>query len=223
MNINELYKYCEDYCYENDMSKETESNDCICGKDYELLDNDMYYIVCSKCGVCKDITTPSIVNYKSKYDGSYTYMRNRCYKKSSYLRNKLNKILYPHKPRLNDLDISILQKKITGKRLTLINITKYMKKKKLVKQYDILKTYYHCIGKEPVRIGEEDMNKLVSVFKKKEIVYKRNNHKRFNYNFVLFKIFEEWNRTDLTYCLKPLQDRKRYQKHEVVYQKLFNC
>lgn len=223
MNTEELYKYYEDICYENDVNKDIDEDDCICGKEYELLDDDMYYIVCSKCGICKDITYPSAVNYKSKYDGTYTYVRNRSYKKSSYLRNKLNKILYPHKPRLNNLDISILQKKITGKRLTLINITKYMKKNKLVKQYDILKTYYHLIGKEPVRIGEEDMNKLVSAFKKKESVYKRHNYKRFNYNFVLFKIFQEWNRTDLANCLKPLQDKNRYEKHEVVYQKLFNC
>jgi hypothetical protein len=223
MNTEELYKYGENYCFENDINKENNINDCVCGKEYEMLDNDMYYIVCSECGICKDITYSTAVNYKNKYDGTYTYVRNRCYKKSSYLRNKLNKMLYPYKPRLNDSDLKILQKKITGKRLTLITVNKYMKKNKLVKQYDVLKTYYHCIGKEPMRIGEEDMNKLVSAFKEKERVYKRKNYKRFNYNFVLFKIFQEWNRTDLANCLKPLQDKKRYQKHEVIYQKLFNC
>jgi hypothetical protein len=97
-----------------------------------------------------------------------------------------------------------------------------MKKKKLIKKYDPLKSLYQIKEMEPIQLADHLLVRLIDCFVKKEKIYKDNGHRRFNYNFVICKIFEEWNNVELFKCFKSLQDERIMNQHDAIYKQLFN-
>lgn len=203
--------------YEDTLDIKIDDKTCDCINNRFLPDNDNYYLVCNKCGIVKDTLDEYVINYTDKQN--LCYVPKRYYKRSAYLRSKINSILKNKKPVLPDIHINKIKKKL--KKINITTISKYMKKNKL-RDYDPIKTIFLIKGIRQLNMCSIDFNRLISDFNKKEKVYRNNNYKRFNYNFVLFKIFEEWNRPDLCLCLKALQDDNIIKKHNDIYDRLFN-
>lgn len=214
MNIDNVHKIYEDMTYKEPINDKL----CDCDVSEYVLDSSLYYLVCDNCGQCQDINKDYRINYSDL--SSYKFIPKRFYKRSSYLKNKLKQLLHSYKPILPIDDIKILKKKV--KHMNINNVNKYMKKKKLLKQYDPIKTFYYILNIQPPRIDESEMRRLINDFQIKEGVYKNNSYKRFNYNFILLKIFEEWGRGDLINCIKVLQDTTRIESHQKIYDELFN-
>ena len=212
LDINKLHLIYEDNI---NINKKTYTCDCI--NNNFINDNDDYYLVCDKCGTVKDIMYHNIMTYEDKQ--SLQYINIRCYKRSAYLRTKINNIIRSKKSELpNDYMIK-LKKKV--KKINITSIVKYMKKNKLMK-YDPVKTLFIIKKIKPINLCSFDFDKLIHDFNKKEKIYRDNNYKRFNYNFVLLKIFEEWNRPDMSECFKLLQDDDIIKKHQDIYDTIFN-
>lgn len=214
MDIDELYKY-----YDNsiDIIEKNNDNNCVCVNNNIVLDDSGYYNVCDKCGYCISTTNETIMSYESMK--SLVYVPKRCYTKLSYLRIKLNSLLRNKKPVIDNRYVFKMRKKI--KKITINAVVKYMKKNKLT-MYDPLKTFYVLKRKDFINLTNCQFERLLHDFKKKENVYSNNNIKRFNYNFVLLKIFEEWNNKELVECIKILQDEAILKKHQEIYKRIFN-
>jgi len=213
MNFDDVRKLYEEYF----PTQVEDTSYCECGNTEFVLDNHLYYLVCDTCGQCQDINKEYCVNYNDM--SRYVYVSKRYYKRSSYLRSKIRNLLHSHKPILDEVNLKVLKKKV--KTITINQVTKFIKKKKLIKQFDPIKTFFHLKQMKPPNLNDIEINQLICEFKKKETVYKQNNYKRFNYNFLLLKIFEEWGREDLVNCIKVLQDNKRIEHHEIIYLQLF--
>ena len=97
-----------------------------------------------------------------------------------------------------------------------------MKSKRLIKKYDPIKTLYLIKDVQPIQISDNLLCNLIDRFIVKEKVYRDNMIKRFNYNFVIYKIFEEMNQHHLFNYFKLLQDETIMAHHESIYNKLFN-
>ena len=209
--MDEIYKQYKDMFRE----AEPEQPLCLCNA-LQLPDESNTYLVCTSCGQCLDTIRHNEVDYSDQ--ANFVYVARRHYSRSGYLRSKLNRLLLSKKDVLPDDKIQVVKKKI--KQYTLSNLIKIMKKKKWMK-YDPVKTLFTLKGMRPLTINDVDINRLVHTFNRKEKVYRDHNYKRFNYNFVLQKIFEEWGRYDLLECVKALQDSSITLKHEEVYKYLF--
>lgn len=217
MNDAELYKYYEEELY-NQFNNTIKDNDtCICDNSIIETDKDNYYNCCSQCGLCISCTDFVIDSYESRKNA--VYVPNRRYTKLSYLRIKLNILLRNKKPIADNICIKKMRKKI--KNISINSVIKYMKKNKLTK-YDPVKTFYELKNKKCISLSEEQFIKLLHDFNKKERVYKEHKIKRFNYNFLLLKIFEEWKNTELIECVKLLQSDGILNKHQLIYDRLFN-
>tara|TARA_R110002153_G_scaffold83478_3_gene209865 strand:+ start:1154 stop:1801 length:648 start_codon:yes stop_codon:yes gene_type:complete len=190
---------------------------CDCNNKIFIPDNNNYYLVCNKCGTVKDTIRHNIMTYEEKQ--SLRYTPKRYYKRSAYLRTKINNIIKSKKPVLPDEHIKKIKKKI--KKINMTSLIKYMKKHKL-KKYDPVKSIFLIKNIKPINLCSFDFDKLIHDFNKKEKIYRDNNYNRFNYNFVLLKIFEEWDRPDMAVCFKLLQDDDIYIKHQTIYDKIFN-
>ena len=197
------------YIYKED------SNKCNCDNSINVPDNTNYYLVCNQCGQCNDTVDEIIISHQNKHN--YKYYNIRKYKRTSYLRYKLNEIVRSRKlvvPLIHINKLKKLKKKNIG------TITKYMKKHKLMK-YDHIKTLFKVKNVNPIILDDTEMIRLIHDFNKHEVIYRNNGYKRFNYNFVIMKIFENWKRTDLQEIIKLLQDSKIINKHQLIYDDLF--
>ena len=204
--------------YQDMMEVEPEKADkCNCQNNQLVADNDRYYKVCNMCGDCVDLVNETVITYaESKY---LQFRTKRCYKRSAYLRLKMN-ILFRNKlPSMPEPHISLLKKK---QNQNITSLIRYMKKKKLIKKYDPLKSLYQIKEMEPIQLADHLLVRLIDCFVKKERIYKDNGYRRFNYNFVICKIFEEWNNVELFKCFKSLQDIRIMNQHDAVYNQLFN-
>lgn len=214
MNDDDLYKY-----YTNNIEIVNNNNDstCKCIDNNIVLDDCRYYNVCNKCGLCISVSNETVISYESMK--SLMYTPKRCYTKISYLRIKLNNLLRSKKPVLDNKYMFRIRKKI--KKVNINNVVKYMKKNKLM-MYDPLKTFYAIKKKDFIVLTNCQFERLLCDFKIKEKVYRDNKIKRFNYNFVLLKIFEEWKNTELIECIKLLQDDNILIRHQTIYDRIFN-
>lgn len=217
MNDAELYKYYEDEIYNQSNNTIKDHDTCVCENSIIVTDKDNYYNCCSQCGLCISYTDFVIDSHESRKNS--IYVPNRRYTKLSYLRIKLNILLRSKKPIVDDICIKKMRKKI--KNMSINSVIKYMKKNKLTK-YDPIKTFYKLKNKKCISLTEEQFIKLLHDFNNKERVYKEHNIKRFNYNFLLLKIFEEWTNTELIECVKLLQSDCILNKHQLIYDRLFN-
>ena len=190
---------------------------CDCYDNTYVEDMNGFFICCSKCGVCIDTTKEKVIGYiESKY---LIYRNIRLYKRSAYLKLKLNNIFRNILPVLPEIHLSYLKKK---NNVNITDIIKYMKKKKLIKNYDPLKSLYIIKHIDPIQLSDRALYRLTDAFNKKEKIYHQNGYKRFNYNFLICKIFEEWNEQIYFECFKSLQDDAIMEKHSIVYNKIFN-
>ena len=203
--------------YEDTLNIEINNNKCCCIDNNFIPDKDNYYLVCDICHLGVDTTKDICMSYEDKQ--SLQYVPRRYYKRSAYLRTKINNIIKSKKPILPDEHIKKIKKKF--KIITMTVLSKYMKKHKL-KKYDPVKSIFLIKNIKPINMCSFDFDKLICDFNKKERIYRNNNYNRFNYNFVLLKIFEEWNRPDISICFKLLQDDDIYIKHQQVYDTIFN-
>ena len=217
MNDLELYKYYEEEIYNQPNNTIKDNDICVCENSIIVTDKDNYYNCCSHCGLCISYTNVVIDSYESRKNAMY--VPNRRYTKLSYLRIKLNILLRNKKPIADDICIKKMRKKI--KNMSINSVIKYMKKNKLTK-YDPIKTFYELKNKKCISLSEDQFIKLLHDFNNKERVYKEHNIKRFNYNFLLLKIFEEWKNTELIECVKLLQSDGILNKHQLIYDRIFN-
>ena len=204
--------------YEDMINKPViKDNGCDCQDNQYAPDADRYFMVCNMCGECVDRVNETVISYT---DSKYLQFRTkRSYKRSAYLRLKMNNIFRNKLPPMPEQHISILKKK---QNQNITSLIRYMKKKKLMKKHDPLKSLYLIKEIEPIQLSDNVLVRLIDCFCKKEKIYKDNNHNRFNYNFVIMKIFEEWNDVDLFKCFKSLQDERIMNQHDAVYKQLFN-
>jgi len=189
---------------------------CDCQDNQYTPDTDRYFMVCNMCGECVDLVNETVICYT---DSKYLQFRTkRCYKRSAYLRLKMNNIFRCKLPSMPEQYINLLKKK---QNINITSLIRYMKKKKFMKKYDPLKSLYQIKEIEPIQLSDSVLVRLIDCFSKKEKIYKDNDHNRFNYNFVIMKIFEEWNDIELFKCFKSLQDERIMNQHEQIYNKLF--
>jgi len=213
MDIDDAYKYYRDNI---EISNNNNDNTCNCIDNNIVSDISRYYNVCDKCGFCISTSNETVISYETM--NSAIYIAKRCYTKVSYLRIKLNNLLRSKKPVLDNKYMFRIRKKL--KKVSINTVIKYMKKNKLM-MYDPLKTFYAIKRKDCIVLTNCQFNRLLQDFKKKEKVYRDNKIKRFNYNFVLLKIFEEWDNKELIECIKVLQDDNILLRHQQIYDSIF--
>lgn len=212
INMYDLYQE-----YENIETKK-QINKCECGNNNLVPDDNYCFFVCQDCGSCVEHINNYVLNYCDY--GNYIFpTKKRYYKKTTYLRLKINNIFRNKKPILPDEYINILKKKAV---MNMRTIVKYMKKNKLIKLYDPLKSLYKIKSIPPIYLTEYLLNKLIKEFIKKEITYREHGIFRINYNHTILKIFQEIKQTDMYICFDSIQDKKIIDKHNTIYNKIFN-
>lgn len=189
---------------------------CECIDSTQISDKDNYYLICSGCGICIDTTKDKIFTYNETKN--LYYRPKRQYKRSSYLRLKINQLFRNPLPPIPEQYLNILKKK---QNLNITILIKYMKKKKLIKKYDPLKSIFLIKDIEPIHMSDGMITRLIDCFCMKEKMYKEYGQRRFNYNFIILKIFQEWNEPELFKCFKSLQDQKIIQRNETIYNMIF--
>ena len=213
MNLEEASRLYEEMTY---IDSGDESM-CECVDNIIIPDSNQFYLVCNKCGTVQGEAVHCVIDYNDRTN--FMIKSRRYYKRSSYLRTKMNVLFRNKKQMIPDAQLKTILKKV--KKINIGTLTKFMKKNKLM-AYDPIKTMFNIKKVAPVALSDEEMTRLLHNFNRKERVYRNNNYKRFNYNFILMKIFEEWERPDLLRCLRVLQDDKILDKHEQAYQQLFH-
>jgi hypothetical protein len=211
-NLYQLYDKFYDDTYYND---NTEKCDCI--DKTNIPDKDNFFFVCNKCGQCNEYVNKIIPSYNDKQ--YYTCIKKREYKKLTYLKLKINNLFRNNKKCLPYEHIEILKKK---ENINIKTLIKYMKKNKLIKIYDPLKSLCKIKTIEPIYISSNMIDKLITEFLKKENIYRENGVSRINYNHTILKIFQEWECQKLYMCFDSIQDKKIIQKHDIRYNMIFN-
>lgn len=215
LNIKNAHLFYEDLV-DSKNKQINNDNGCNCIDIPCVADIQHYYMVCSGCGNVNGYVNELTISYnESKY---LRYRQRRSYKKSAYLRLKINQLFKNPLPVLPEHMINQLSKKANQ---DITSIIRFMKKKKIIKKYDPLKSLYRIKNIEPLQMTDGMLSKLIQTFCSKIKVYTQNNYKRINYNFIILKIFEEWNITDISQCFKLLQDSKIMKRNEEDYSKLF--
>ncbi len=206
MDIN---NYIYEEIGEPDMLNTTNDIEC----QHNLIDYDGV-MICDICGITLN---------GSPIVGSHPVYKFTGYQRKFYFKDKLRLILRKKQCTDKIYNNVVDQLKVVFKphyKDDLRNLKLFRKKiKKINKKMTkyIFSLYYDCVGKELIKIDDDQYNKLISDFKIFDRIFNKkfpNNKHIFNYNIIIYILFTHNNIPSSRYILLPKNYESTIEKYK---------